>query len=96
MAKIKPKEWARKSAEARARLEAEADAPKAAPAKKGEIDDARLMEIRADAWRASNWASVVNYGPACSCGLRRSGGTCARHGDYRAPSTARTPENGAS
>lgn len=96
MAKIKPKEWARKSPEARARLEAAADAPKAKPAVKSDIAPDRLMEIRADAWRSSNWASVVNYGPACSCGLRRSGGTCARHGDYRPSSTAHIPENGAS
>lgn len=96
MAKIKPREWARKSAEERARLEAEAEAPKAKPVAKSDIEPARLVEIRADAWRTANWASVVNYGPACSCGLSRFGGTCARHGDYSRPSTARNSENGAS
>lgn len=94
MAKIKPKEWARKSPEARARLEAAADAPKAAPAKKGEISDERLAEIRRDARSGRNWAREAGVGAACICGAGmrtftaavamlgvhgRPSGTCARH-----------------
>lgn len=95
MAKIKPREWARKSAEERARLEAEAEAPKTKPVAKSDIEPDRVAAIRWDARLSTNWAAVVNYGPACSCGLSRLGGTCARHGDYSRPSTARNDQNGA-
>lgn len=80
MAKIKPKEWARKSAEERARLEAEAEAPKAKPAaeSKTSITKARELEIRIDAWTSTNWATKVNYGPACCCG-HLSKEKCYRH-----------------
>lgn len=94
MAKVKPKEWARKSAEERARLEAAAEAPKAAPAKKSDIDADRLAEIRRDAHSGRNWAREADVGAACICGAGmrtfaaasammgahgRPTGTCARH-----------------
>lgn len=70
MAKIKPKGWARKSADERARLEAAAEAPKApaAAATKNPISDERLAEIRADARSGRNWAAEAAEGPACACG----------------------------
>lgn len=32
------------------------------------ISPERVEEIRASARSGTNWASVVNYGPACECG----------------------------
>ncbi|MFE6222939.1 hypothetical protein [Streptomyces sp. NPDC057854] len=31
-------------------------------------------------WHAGKWAELMNYGPACHCGLRGAKEACTRHG----------------
>lgn len=67
MAKIKAKDWSRKSADVRAEMEAAAQAEKPKPVVH-QISEARLAEIRADAHSGTNWASKLDPGSACACG----------------------------
>jgi hypothetical protein len=41
-----------------------------------------LERIREDVknWRAGGWAEEINYGPACTCGLKAAKEVCGRHG----------------
>jgi hypothetical protein len=48
-------------------------------AAKPTLSEERAAEIKADAESASYWAGLVNYGPACVCGLRGWDGPCERH-----------------
>lgn len=48
-------------------------------ANKPQLSEARIEEIRASARSGVNWAREVNYGPACTCGLRAARGECYRH-----------------
>lgn len=48
-------------------------------ASKPAISPERLEEIRASARSGTNWASEVNYGPACLCGHPKAK-RCYRHG----------------
>lgn len=43
------------------------------------ISPERLAEIQADAHSGSNWASEVEYGPACVCGAFHEGSTVTSH-----------------
>lgn len=46
------------------------------------VEQAELRErIRAtlDGWYPGKWAELVNYGPACNCGLRMRKGPCHVH-----------------
>lgn len=49
-----------------------------------EISPERVAEIIADGRSGRNWASELNMGPACVCGLRKNGtkdaATCYRPG----------------
>lgn len=49
-------------------------------ANKPSLSEARVLEIRASARSGVNWAREVNYGAACTCGLRAARGECYRHG----------------
>lgn len=51
-------------------------------ADKPPIDPERAEEIALDARSGTNWAAVVNYGPACLCGMKPPR-ECARHGVTR-------------
>lgn len=70
MAKIKAKDWARKSADVRAEMEAAEQAPKVkAPAvSKSAIGPERVEQIKADARSGRNWAAETAYSAACACG----------------------------
>lgn len=39
------------------------------------IDPERAAQIATDARSGTNWASTVNYGPACACGAFHEGAT---------------------
>lgn len=64
-------------------------------ADKPAIEEARVEQIRASARSGENWASQVQYGPACVCGAFKEGSTvtswgtevqkgkCERHGVTR-------------
>lgn len=54
-------------------------------ANKPQLSEARVEEIRASARSGINWASEVNYGPACTHGLRAAKGECFRHGTRKTP-----------
>lgn len=51
------------------------------------IDPERLAEIQADAASGANWASQLNYGPACLCGHPKKV-RCYRHGTEEDPPEA--------
>lgn len=38
------------------------------------LDPALAPVIKADAGSASNWAGLVGYGPACTCGMKPDAG----------------------
>lgn len=57
-------------------------------ADKPPIDPSRLAEIIRDARSGTNWASELNYGPACLCGHPKKG-QCYRHGTEEDPAEAR-------
>lgn len=52
-------------------------------ADKPAIEPERLAEIIADARSGINWASQLNYGPACLCGHPKKA-KCYRHGTAQA------------
>lgn len=64
-------------------------------------EDARGAQIAADARSGRNWASELDYGPACVCGAFPAGSTvthagtttlkgiCHRHGTYQPSRVAR-------
>jgi len=54
-------------------------------AKKPQLSEARVEEIRASARSGWNWAAINNLGPACTCGLHAAEGECYRHGKRKAP-----------
>lgn len=68
--------------------------------------DERGARIAADARSGTNWASQLQYGPACVCGAFPTGstvtswgrvvekGTCHRHGVTRGSKIAREGTNG--
>lgn len=45
-----------------------------------QVAEDRVTEIRSSARSGTNWANIVNYRAACTCGLRAAKGTCYRHG----------------
>lgn len=46
-----------------------------------ELSEDTIAAIRASlvGYRPGLWARLVNYGPACTCGLRSAKGECFRH-----------------
>lgn len=54
-------------------------------ANKPQLTEARIEEIRASARSRVNWSLEVDYGAACTCGLRAAKGECFRHGTRKAP-----------
>lgn len=76
-------------------------AAKDAEERRAAEEQARVDQIRADARSGTNWASELDYGPACVCGAFPAGSTvthagtttlkgiCHRHGTYQPSRIAR-------